>query len=59
MIYGLLVLLLIPDHLVAEPPDAGAGIHDNQFTAVGPDFNTGGIAPVFQVIRTGHRNGPA
>jgi len=35
------------DHLIAQPPDAGAGVHNDQIIACRADFNARGIPAVF------------
>ena len=37
-------------HLVAESPDTGPCIEDDNIVTLGPDFNAGGITAVFYVV---------
>ena len=42
--------------LIAAAANARAGIDQDEISAPGPDFEAGGIAPVFQIRFTGNRN---
>ena len=42
--------------LVAEPSNTGARIHRNNIIVLGTDFQTGGIAAVFQICFARNRN---
>jgi hypothetical protein len=52
-IYGVYIFF---SELVAKPADSGTGIHRNDVTAFGTDFQTGGIAAVFQIRFARNRN---
>jgi hypothetical protein len=43
-------MILIPaflDQLVAEPSNAGSGVHNDQIVVFGSDLHTSGIAAIF------------
>ena len=42
--------------LVSKSADSGTGIHRNDIIAFGTDFQTGGVAAVFQISFARNRN---
>ena len=52
-IYGVCIFF---GKFVAKSADSGAGIHRNDIIAFGADFQTGGIAAVFQIRFARNRN---
>jgi len=47
------------DQPVAQPPNPGTGIHDNDVVVAGADFNARGVPSVLQVLSSGYRYGTA
>jgi hypothetical protein len=41
---------------VSEQPDAASRVNHDYFTARGADLDTGGVSPVFIVVRAAYRN---
>jgi hypothetical protein len=36
--------------MVSQSPDTGPGVNNNDIITIGPDFNTGGITTVFDIL---------
>jgi len=45
--------------MVSQSSDTGSGVNNNDIIAIGPDFNTGGITAVFDVLFSRNRNRPS